>query len=394
MNIFHINKSYLIFLILFFLNACTTKNIYEKVKIKKYNPPIIENFDSNKIKLNFKETNKLNYENKLVLNDFKNYNIYLNNVLFKNEEIFAVNNKNQLLKFNNKTGDLISSTKIQFSNDDNDNLVSLNSFKDTFIISYKSGTILRINKIGEILWIYKSDKILNTPLVIINEQIIALFNDQIQSLSIQDGSDLWYEIYSDLPVYQAKGGQIVNFFNLLFYILPNNKIGAFDTMLGSMHISKFDEIQIMSSLNNTKDKIYIFEDNLIYLDEGKYLYTFNIIDNEFNLYKKNINLAESNIFYNNSIILKNGNHLQAINIKNGNTFWLINDKDISKNSSIIAIRNYNAFIEIFLSNGDVLEIKDKKLIKINNLDVGKIIKISFEKNNIIVHTESKKTVIF
>ena len=95
-----------------------------------------------------------------------------------------------------------------------------------------------------------------------------------------------------------------------------------------------------------------------------------------------------------SIILKNGNYLQAININNGNTFWLINDKDISKNSSIIAIRNYNAFIEIFLSNGDVLEIKDKKLIKINNLDVGKIIKISFEKNNIIVHTESKKTVIF
>ncbi len=394
MNIFHINKSYLIFLIFIFLNACTTKNIYEKVKIKKYNPPIIENFDTNNIKLNFKETNKLNYKSKLVLNDFKNSNIYLNNVLFKNKEIFAVNDKNQLLKFNNKTGELISSTKIQFSIDKNDNLVSLNSFKDTFIISYKSGTILRINKIGEILWMYKSDKILNTPLVIINEQIIALFNDQIQCLSIQDASELWYEIYSDLPVYQAKGGQIVNFFNLLFYILPNNKIGAFDTMLGSMHISKFDEIQIMSSLNNTKDKIYIFEDNLMYLDEGKYLYTFNIIDNEFNLYKKNINLSESNIFYNNSIILKNGNYLQAININNGNTFWLINDKNISKNSSIIAIRNYNAFIEIFLSNGDVLEIKDKKLIKINNLDVGKIIKISFENKNIIVHTESKKTVIF
>ena len=316
MNIFHINKSYLIFLILIFLYGCSTKNIYEKVKIKKYNSPIIENFDTNKIKLDSKETNKLNYESKLVLNDFKNFNIY------------------------------------------------------------------------------KSDKILNTPLVIINEQIIALFNDQIQSLSIQDGSELWYEIYSDLPVYQAKGGQIVNFFNLLFYILPNNKIGAFDTMLGSIHLSKFDEIQIISSLNNTKDKIYIYEDNLMYLDEGKYLYTFNIIDNEFILYKKNINLAESNIFYNNSIILKNGNYLQAININNGNTFWLINDKDISKNSSIIAIRNYNAFIEIFLSNGDVLEIKDKKLIKINNLDVGKIIKISFENNNIIVHTESKKTVIF
>ena len=124
------------------------------------------------------------------------------------------------------------------------------------------------------------------------------------------------------------------------------------------------------------------------------MYTFNIIDNEFILYKKNINLAESNIFYKNSIILKNGNYLQAININNGNTFWLINDKDISKNSSIIGIRNYNAFIEIFLSNDDVLKIKDNKLIKNNNLDVGKIIKISFENNNIIVHTESKKTVIF
>ena len=73
---------------------------------------------------------------------------------------------------------------------------------------------------------------------------------------------------------------------------------------------------------------------------------------------------------------------------------MINDKTISKNSDIISVRNYNDDIEIFLDNGDIITISDKKLIGIRNLNVGKILKITFEYNNIIVHTKSSKTVIF
>jgi hypothetical protein len=161
-----------------------------------------------------------------------------------------------------------------------------------------------------------------------------------------------------------------------------------------LHNSKFDELPLIGSINNTKDKIHIFDNYITYLDEGKYLYTLDIFNDEFILFKKNINQARSNILFNNSIILKEGNILQAINLNNGKTFWLIDDDKISKSSSLVAVRNYNTDIEIFLNNGDVLTISNKELIEINNLSVGKVKNISFVKQKIIVHSKNGKAVIF
>ena len=96
------------------------------------------------------------------------------------------------------------------------------------------------------------------------------------------------------------------------------------------------------------------------------------------------NKPTKNIIYNETI--------KSLN--NGNTFWLINDDRISKKSNILAIRNINTDIEIFLTNGDVLTIYNKELIAVNNLNVGKVKKISFERHNIIVNSESGKTIIF
>jgi len=161
-----------------------------------------------------------------------------------------------------------------------------------------------------------------------------------------------------------------------------------------LHNSKFDDLPLLNSINNSKDKIHIYENYLIYLDEGKYLFTFDIINNEFILFKNNINISSSNFLFTNSVILKQGKYLQAINILNGKTFWLINDDKISKNSSIIAIRNYNRNIQIFLSNGDVLTINNKKLTNIFNLEIGNIVNISFIENKLIATTKNGKIVIF
>jgi len=105
-------------------------------------------------------------------------------------------------------------------------------------------------------------------------------------------------------------------------------------------------------------------------------------------------LFSSSFLFNNSIIIKEGNHLQAINLSNGKTYWLINDNKISKKSEIVNVRNYKTNIEVFLSNGDVLTIHNKELINITNLDIGKIDDISFEKQNIIIYAKNKKTLIF
>ena len=269
-------------------------------------------------------------------------------------------------------------------------------FLNSFNSDYYSLTIFKIvlNLNGDIIWEIQNNKTISTPLTVINNQIILIIEDEIKSISLRDGSVIWSEIYDDLPIYQAKGGQLTSFINLLFFILPNNRVGSIDYSLGSIHSSKFDEIPLISSINNTKDKIYFYENFLVYLDEGKYLYTFNIFNNNFVLFKNIINSSESNILFSNSLILKNGNYLQAININNGNTFWLINDDRISKKSEILAIRNTNTYIEIFLSNGDVLGIKNKELVAVNNLNLGKVKKISFERDNIIVSSESGKTIIF
>jgi hypothetical protein len=254
--------------------------------------------------------------------------------------------------------------------------------------------IFKLNRNFEIIWTHESKKKLNTQPFISSEQIILLYGDEIKGLQLEDGNQIWSETFQDMPIYQASGGKIASFFNIIYFILPNNRVGAIDLNFGAIHNSKFDDIPLISSINNGKDKIHIYDNYLVYLDEGKYLYTLDIFSDEFILFKKNINLFSSSFLFNNSIIIKEGNHLQAINLSNGKTFWLISDKKISKKSEIVNVRNYEASIEVFLSNGDVLSIINKELNSIKNLDTGKVDHISFEKQNIIIYAKNKKTLVF
>ncbi len=393
MSFSFISKIIFFIIFLFALTACNSEKVFEKIKVKKYEAPQIQNYDENKISFKKVRSKNIDINNKVVLKKFKNNNQYLKNVLITNNEIYAIDN-NKLLNFSYETGDLVSTKILNLEISTNDIIVSFKYIENSFLIALKSGSIFRINMNGEIIWHYKLNKLLNTNIKIFNEQIIALYSDEIKSILLNDGTELWSENFDDLPVYQAKGGQLSNFYNIIYFILPNNKVGSIDLNLGSIHTSKFDELPLLSSINNTKDKINLFDNYLIYLDEGKYLYTLDIFSDDFILYKETINSSESNFLFNNSIILKEGDYIQAINSKNLKTFWLINDKTISKNSDIISVRNYNDDIEIFLDNGDIITISDKKLIGIRNLNVGKILKITFEYNDIIVHTKSSKTVIF
>ena len=59
-------------------------------------------------------------------------------------------------------------------------------------------------------------KLLNTPLKIFDKQIIIVFGDEIKSLLYDNGAEVWSEKYEDLPLYQAQGGQLYNFLNLMF----------------------------------------------------------------------------------------------------------------------------------------------------------------------------------
>ena len=211
--------------------------------------------------------------------------------------------------FNNVTGDLISKKKLNLLNDE-EVLITFKYIDNSFILSFKSGSVFKLNRNFEIIWTHESKKKLNTQPFISNEQIILLYGDEIKGLQLEDGNQIWSETYQDMPIYQALGGQIASFFNIIYFILPNNSIGAIDLNFGSIHNSKFDDIPLISSINNTKDKIHIYDNYLTYIDEGKYLYTLDIFNDEFILFKKNINFFTSSFLFNNSIIIKQGNHLQ------------------------------------------------------------------------------------
>ena len=392
MNFTLINRIFFSIFLLSFLFSCSANTVYEKIKPNTYEVPLVENIDDKKINIINTSNNQINYENELLLKDFKNETQYFNNIIAVNDEIYAYKDK-KLYNFDFTNGDLISTKDLTLSNDE-DKLIAFEYIDNYFLLLFKSGSIFRLNRNFEIIWTHESKKKLNTQPFISNEQIILLYGDEIKGLQIEDGNQIWSETYQDMPIYQASGGQVVSFFNIIYFILPNNSIGAIDLNFGEIHNSKFDDIQLISSINNTKDKIHIYDNYLIYIDEGKYLYTLDIFNDEFILFKKNINLFSSSFLFNNSIIIKEGNHLQAINLSNGKTYWLISDNKISKKSEIINVRNYKSNIEVFLSNGDVLTINNKELTNITNLDIGKIDDVSFKKQNIIIYAKNKKTLIF
>ncbi len=392
MSFILINRSLFLFLLFLLFSSCSTKTVYEKIKIKKYEAPIVEVYEDEKINIISESDNELDFEKKLQLKKFKNDNKYFNNVIIDKKKIYAYN-KNKLYYFNYNNGDLISYKDLKLTNK-NDVLVSFKIYDNSFLLAFKSGLVIRLKINGELIWKYEYDKTLNTELFVFKEQIILLYTDEIKSLMAHNGTEIWSETYPDIPIYQSNGGQVSNFLNLIYFVLPNSSIGAIDLNFGTVHNSKFDELSLVSSINNTKDKIHVYDNYLVYIDEGKYLYTLDIFKNEFILFKKNINLASSYLLFNNSIILKEGNYLQAINPISGKTYWLISDKKISKKSEIIAIREFKKNIQLILSNGDILTIDNKKLVNIKNLDIGEVKDISFENENIIVYTNSNKTIIF
>lgn len=393
MNFTFINKIYLLIFLNFFFISCNSNTIIEKIKIEKNEVPKIENQDNSDINLNSYENKKINFDIKLVLDKFKNDNPFFDNVIIKNNKIYSLNS-GSLYNFDINTGEIISSKEILSFEKGNDQVISFQSFKNSFICVFKSGNVMRLDLDANILWHNKYNQLINTKFLIYNNQIILFFIDKVMSISAIDGNEIWTETYDNPPIYQSKGGQFARFFDLIFFILPNNRTGAIDLNFGTVHNSKFNDLKLISSINNSLDKIFVYENNLIYVDEGKYINTIDLFDDDVILKRKNINSYSSSFLFKNSIILKKDKYIEAINLINGKTFWLIANEKIDKNSKIITVRNINKNIEIFLDNGDVLEINKKKLVNVSNLGVGKINNISFDKLNIIVYTKKNKIIIF
>ena len=309
-----------------------------------------------------------------------------------NNELYTLNENSEIFVHNYDNGKLIKKYHL-FQNEKNDKLIANYFKKNNLILAYNSGTIIKTDLNGNVIWKFDNSKIFNSFIYEFNNIIIILYGDEIIGLNFENGKKLWSEKYENLPIIQAKGGKIRNFFNNIYFVLPNGRLGSVDLYIGSRNNDQFVNLELQSSINNAKDKIYLFKNFLVYLDEGEFMYTYDILNDEFLLYNYKINSSSSNYFYNNALILKNDNYFEALNILNGNSFWLI-DSEINKKSKILNIANYKKNLAIFLNNGKVIIMKDNEIIQKIDIKLNKINSLIILKDKILAHLENGKIGIF
>ncbi len=311
---------------------------------------------------------------------------------FLDDKFYTLNSKSELFINNSSNGELINSYYL-IENTDDDNLVSNYMLNNYFILGYSSGKIIKVGLDGTIIWSFENNKIFNSFLYPIDDHMIVFYGDEILALNIKNGELLWSENYRDLPIIQAKGGQLVNFFNYIYFILPNGRLGLIDLNLGEKNLNKFVNLEIQNSINNAYDKIYLYKNYLVYLDEGEFLYTYDLLNNEFLLKNFKINLSSSNIFYNNTLIVKNDQYLEAINIFNGKSFWLIETK-LNRDSKILTPKNINGNLSLLTDNGKIVIIKKDIDNEIIDLKINKIDSYYFLNDKIIAIKKNGKIAVF
>ena len=93
-----INRSFFLIVSLLFLFSCNTNTVYEKITPQKYEVPLVETIDDGQINISNINSEQINYENELLLKDFKNETQYFNNIITDNNEIYAFKD-NKLYNF-------------------------------------------------------------------------------------------------------------------------------------------------------------------------------------------------------------------------------------------------------------------------------------------------------
>ncbi len=317
------------------------------------------------------------------------------NVIYLDQNIYSINKEGDLLKFDLNSGKLIEKINIDLDKEKKVP-VSLSLYKNDFIIAFISGEVVRINKLGKVIWIFKNKDFLNTPVKIYDDYLIILYPEKIVFLSILNGDIIFEKDFKSSNIIQSSGGKIVNYYNIVFFILPNSEFNSLDTYLFEEHILDFDKIELNTSLNNLSDQIHFYKNFLVYFDDGNIFHTYDINEDKFILVDFRINNSFSSILFNNSLISKNENFIEFYNIKNGNLFSRINiNKILNKNSKIINAFIINKNIHLFMDDGQItildqnLEIQETINLKIKHIN-----KVYNYQNKIFISTEKGITYIY
>ncbi len=364
----------------FSLNEDYQENVFDSHTYMPSNYNFLD-IDKKKLKIN-------NYESK-----YKNNNPI--NVIYLENSIYSINIDGDLLSFDLSTGKLIEKIFIEL-----DQLkkvpISFSSYENDFIVAFTSGEVVRINKQGKVIWLFKNQDLLNTPVKIYDDYIIILYPEKIIFLSILSGDIILEKAFKSSNIIQSSGGKIETFYNIVFFILPNSEFSSLDTYLFEEHNINFDKIELNTSLNNLRDQIHVYKNFLVYFDNGNIFHTYDINNDKFILVDFRINNSSSAVLFNNSLISKNEDFLEFYNIKNGNLFSRINiRKELNKNSKIINAFIINQNMHLFLNDGKIIILNQKLEIQETvNLKIKNINKVYNYQNKIFISTEKGITYIY
>ncbi len=370
-----------------------TEDILDLSIFERYEDNVIDNYTYNASDYNFLDKDLAvikinNYEAK-----YNNNNTI--NIIYLDQSIYSINKDGDLLKFDLNSGKLIENINIDLDIEKKVP-VSISLHKNDFIITFISGEVVRINKLGKVLWKFKNNDLLNTPVKIYDDHIIILYPEKIVLLSILNGDIIFEKDFKSSNIIQSSGGKIVNYYNIIFFILPNSEFNSLDTYLFDEHSLDFDNIELNTSLNNLNDQIHFYKNYLVYFDDGNIFHTYDINEDKFILVDFRINNSSSAILFNNSLISKNENFIEFYNIKNGNLFSRINiNKILNINSKIINAFVINKNIHLFVDDGQIIILdQNLEIQETINLKIKHINKVYNYQNKIFISTEKGITYIY
>ena len=106
-----------------------------------------------------------------------------------------------------------------------------------------------------------------------------------------------------------------------------------------------------------------------------------------------INSSTSNTFFNNTLIIKNEQYLEAINILNGKSFWLIETK-LKRDSKILATKNVNGNLSLITDDSELAIINAGINSEILDLKIKNIETFYFLEDKVIAIQKNGKIGVF
>ena len=309
--------------------------------------------------------------------------------IYQNQFIF-LDLKSNLNRYNVKDFKQIKSIDLNpYINSKESYPTSIARINDNFYISYSEGTVLNVNLDGELIWLKDFKKIIKTPIKIYDNNLIVLSGNDIFSIDTLTGEINWEFFYGSDEIFQAMGGDIVVLNHLLFFILPDGRVGEINMIFGEKNKSIFSKFDFEPSINNSFDKLHSFNNILSYFDQKIFLNSFDIGKNQILLNNEKIDNIHSFKFFNNSIfLLDKNNFLKSLNINNRKLFWEVDlSSSINENDKIIHVSNLSDSLIFLFESGIIIELNilNGNIISIQKLKIDKISQVQSNINYLILH---------